>query len=101
MINLTIRLKLTQPTSGGAVTAVLTDRCANCVKIPPQQWGPDLPLFGQANHVDPLDGWHCSSQKRCRGKSKSDDHIQTSLDFLYLPQTNTRYEPEIDKVQQD
>ena len=28
-----------------------------------QQWGPDLPFFGHAGHVDPLDGWRCCSQK--------------------------------------
>ena len=54
-------LQTTQPTSGGAVT---TDSscCANSVEPPrPQQWGPDLPFFGNA---DPLDGWLCCSQKR-------------------------------------
>ena len=35
----------TQPTSGGAVTAV-TNCCANCVEPSlPQQWGPDLPWY--------------------------------------------------------
>ena len=61
------RLQTTQPTSGGAVTAV-TNYCANCVKHSrPQQWGPDLPdlpFLGQAVHADPLDGWRCSSQNR-------------------------------------
>ena len=33
---------MTQPTSGGAVTAG-SSCCANCVEPPrPQQWGPDL-----------------------------------------------------------
>ena len=42
------RLQTAQPTSGGAVTA-LTNCCANCVETSrPQQWGPDLPCFGQA-----------------------------------------------------
>ena len=53
----------TQPTSGGAVTAV-TNCCANCVdRSPSQQYGADLRLFRQAGHADPLDGWRCSSQK--------------------------------------
>ena len=57
-------LQTTQPTSGGAVTAN-SSCCANCVEPPrPQQWGPDLPFFGQAGHADPLDGWRCCSQKR-------------------------------------
>ena len=52
---------MTQPTSGGAVTAD-KNCCANCVEPSrPQQWGPDLPFFG---HADPLDGWRCCSQKR-------------------------------------
>ena len=51
-----LRLQTTQPTSGGAGTAV-TNCCAKCVKTSrPQQWGPDLPFFGQAGHVDLLDG---------------------------------------------
>ena len=58
------RLQTTQPTSGGAVT-VVSSCCANCVEPPrPQQWGPDLPFFGNAGHADPLDGWRCCSQKR-------------------------------------
>ena len=57
-------LQTTQPTSGGAVTAN-SSCCANCVEPPrTQQWGPDLPFFGQAGHADPLDGWRCCSQKR-------------------------------------
>ena len=44
------RLQLTQPTSGGAVTAVI-NYCANCVELSrPQQWGPDIPFFWQANN---------------------------------------------------
>ena len=35
--------------------------CKLCQNLPPQQWGPDLPFFGQAGHADPLDGWRCSS----------------------------------------
>ena len=39
---------MTQPTSGGAVTAD-SSCCANCVKPHRlQQWGPDLPFFGHA-----------------------------------------------------
>ena len=46
------RLQTTQPTSGGAVT-VVSSCCANCVEPPrPQQWGPDLPFFGHAGHLD-------------------------------------------------
>ena len=57
-------LQTTQPTSGGAVTAD-SSCCANCVKLSrPQQWGSDLPFFGHAGHVDPLDGWGCCSQKQ-------------------------------------
>ena len=41
------RLQTTQPTSGGAVTAV-TNCCANCVEHSrPQQWGPDIPFYGK------------------------------------------------------
>ena len=57
-------LSTTQHTSGGAVTAD-TSCCANCVEPSrPQQWGTDLPFFGQAGHADPLDGWRCCSQNR-------------------------------------
>ena len=73
------RLQTTQPTSGGAVTAVI-NCCANCVEqhpppppFPPgpQQWGPDIPLFdkmtmrmvGAAPHKS---GW-------CRDESRSDN----------------------------
>ena len=56
--------ELTQPTSGGAVTAN-SSCCANCVEPPrPQQWGSDLPFLGHVGHADPLDGWRCCSQKR-------------------------------------
>ena len=52
-------VQMTQPTGGGADTAV-TNCCVNCVEPSrPQQWGPDLPLFGQVGHADPLDGWRC------------------------------------------
>ena len=41
----------TQPTSGGAVTA-LRDCCANCIETSrPQQWGPDLPNFSLIHSV--------------------------------------------------
>ena len=57
-------LQMTQPTRGGAVTTV-TNGYANCVEPScTQQWGPDLPFFGQAGHADRLDGWRCFSQKR-------------------------------------
>ena len=46
---LTSWLQTTQPTSGGAVTAITfmsLNRCANCVEPSrSQQWGPDLPFF--------------------------------------------------------
>ena len=39
------RLQTTQPTCGGAVTAVI-NCCANCVEPSrPQQWGPDIPFL--------------------------------------------------------
>ena len=48
-------LQTTQPTSGGAVTAV-TNYCANCVEHSrPQQWGPDLPFL--ASRPCGLVGW--------------------------------------------
>ena len=41
------RLQTTQPTSGGAVTAVI-NCSANCAEPSrPQQWGPDIPFFGK------------------------------------------------------
>ena len=50
------RLQTTEPTSGGAVTAV-TNCSANCDEpARPQQWRPDLPFFGHASHADPF-GW--------------------------------------------
>ena len=56
-------LQTTQPTSGGAVTAV-TNCCANCVEPSrPHQLGPDIPLLWQAGHAD---GWHCSSNSNKR-----------------------------------
>ena len=49
-------LQMTQPTSGGAVTAV-TNCCANCVEPGrPQQWGSDLPFFGASRPYEPA-GW--------------------------------------------
>ena len=40
-------LQTTQPTSGEAVTAV-TNYCANGVESSrPQQWWPDIPIFGK------------------------------------------------------
>ena len=65
------RLQMTQPTSGGAVTAV-TNCCANCVEPSrPQQCWPDIPSFGKpamrmvgaALHKS---GW-------CRDESRSDN----------------------------
>ena len=38
--------------------------CKLCRTSPPPAMGPDLPFFGHAGHVDPLDGWCCCSQKR-------------------------------------
>ena len=39
------RLQTTQPTNGGAVTAVI-NCCANCVELSrPQQWGLDIPFL--------------------------------------------------------
>ena len=62
--DLTTDLIMANNNSGGAVTAD-SSCCANCVVPPrPQQWGPDLPLFGNAGHTDTLDGWRCCSQKR-------------------------------------
>ena len=57
MIEQRVVLQMTQPTSGGAVTAV-----ANCVETSrPLQWWPNLPFFGQPDHADPVDDWCCSS----------------------------------------
>ena len=48
--------QMTQPTSGGAVTAD-SRCCANCVEPPPsQQWGPDLPFFWACRPCGPA-GW--------------------------------------------
>ena len=58
------RLQTTQPTSGGAVTAVI-NCCANYVEASsPQQWGPIYRFFGQAGHAGPMDGCRCFSQKQ-------------------------------------
>ena len=57
----------TQPTRGGAVGEDTSNgrNPTNCVNHSrPPQWGPDLPFFGQADHADPLHGWHCSYKKR-------------------------------------
>ena len=49
-------LQTTQPTSGGAVTAV-TNCCAYSVEPPrPRKWGPDLPFFGASRPCGPA-GW--------------------------------------------
>ena len=54
------RLQMTQPTSGGAVTAV-RNCCANCVEpFRPQQWGPDIPFLASR----PCGWLRCSSNKR-------------------------------------
>ena len=69
-------LQTTHPTSARAVT-----KCsANCVEnLPPQQWVPDLPFLGKSTMRT---RWMAgnTSHKRCRDKSRSDKHIQTSLD---------------------
>ena len=38
--------------------------CKLCRTFPPPSMGVRFTVFGQAGHADPLDGWHCSSQKR-------------------------------------
>ena len=49
-------LQMTQPTSGGAVTAI-TNCCANCVEPSrPNQWGPDLPFWRASRPCGPA-GW--------------------------------------------
>ena len=47
---------MTQPTSGGAVTAD-ANCCANCVGTSrPQQWGPNLSFLGESRQCGPA-GW--------------------------------------------
>ena len=43
--------------------------CKLCRTFPPPAMGARFTLFGHADHVDPLDGWRCCSQKR--GMSRS------------------------------
>ena len=59
----------------------------------PHQWGPDLPFFGMA-------GTPHKSRWRLRAKSRTDLY-KASLDLWCLPQTNTYWEAEITKVQQN
>ena len=50
-----MNIQTTQPTSGGAVTAVI-NCCANCVETSrPQQWVPELPFLDKPA-MQP-DGW--------------------------------------------
>ena len=53
VIKIMRRRKTTQCTGGVAVTAV-TNCCVKYVETSrPQQWGPDLALFGKAGHAEP------------------------------------------------
>ena len=56
MMRATPGLLTTQPTRGGAVTAVWQILCKLCGPLPPPAMGTQLPFFGQAGHADPLDG---------------------------------------------
>ena len=91
---------MTQPTSGGAVTAV-TNCCANCVET----FRNGGPIFHFFSKPAMRTRWMASASPHknrwCRDKSRFDNHTQTSLDFRYMPQTNTLYEADIHKVQQD
>ena len=46
-------LQSTQPTSGGAVMAVMAHCCANCIEHPPPAMGARFIVFGKADHA----GW--------------------------------------------
>ena len=65
------RLQTTQPTIGGAITAVI-NCCANSVEPSrPRQWGPDIPFFCKpamrmVGAVPHKSGW-------CRDESRSDN----------------------------
>ena len=85
-------IQSTQPTSGGAVTTVKADCCANCVETPrPQKWVPDLPYFGKPTmRTRSMAGTAPHKSRRCRHKSRSDNNTQSSLDLRYMSQTNTR-----------
>ena len=68
-------LLLTQPTSGGAVTAV-TICCENGVEVSHPLNGSQFTVFGQADHADPLDGWR--SQKRVMSRLIQVRQLQTN-----------------------
>ena len=89
------RFQTTHLTSGGAVTAVSANCCANCADTHrPQQWMPDLPCFFTSPPCGPAGilGLLLKKGGRCLQTSSSDNHTQISVDSRYLPQGD------IDKV---
>ena len=68
------RLQTTQPTRGGAVTAVI-NCCANCVEPSRlRQWGPDIPFFGKpAMRMVALLLLTKVGDVECRDESRSDN----------------------------
>ena len=78
-------LQSTQPTSGGAVPAVMTECwCKLCRKSPPPTMGAQFTVFGKPVIQT---RWMAGTAPH---KSRSNNHTQTSMDLRYLPQTNIR-----------
>ena len=67
-------------------TVTDSNSSVNCVKTSrPQQWGPDLPFLAKpAMRTRWVTGAAPHKSGRCRDKSRSDKHTQTSLDLRYL-----------------
>ena len=67
------RMRRTKGSKRHSLHAVeLSQRSQTAVEI---VWNPPAPAMGarftfleQAGHADPLDGWHCSSQKRAMSR---------------------------------
>ena len=72
-------------TSGGVVTAVMADCGTNCVKNRPRN-GVRFTVFGKlARRTRWMSGTALHKSGRCRDKSRSDNHTQTSRNLRYIP----------------
>ena len=78
MVTILWRLQTTQPTSGVAVTAD-TNCYAHCVEPSAPSNGVPIYHFWATGHVDPLDGWRCSTTPPNPGPSPlPTPHITTT-----------------------